>query len=122
MNDEKHRAGVSEVNLVVRHLKLEATEKLNISKTIEEIDQLKGLDSVSFDEQSKVLNIAYDATQLDIDVIEDIISKYGLEVSHDWWTHFKEGYYRFVDKNVKDNSKINSNCCNKIPVDSKRKH
>jgi hypothetical protein len=121
MNKSQHRTGVSEVTLVARHLKLESAQILNINNAVEEIDQLKGLDGVSFDEKSQVLNIAYDATQLNIDDIEKIILKYGLEVSHDWWTHFKESYYRFVDENVKDNSKTVSHCCSKPPAGANRK-
>ncbi|WP_028877590.1 hypothetical protein [Teredinibacter turnerae] len=104
MKSREHRLGVSESNLVVRHLKLGEANHDKILKAVEDIDQIYGLDAVSFDERSYVLNIAYDASRICIDCIEDVLEKYQLEVSHDWWTHFKEGYYRFVDQNIKDNA------------------
>ena len=44
MKQEEHRLGVSEVNLVVRHLKLDAKNVSNINDAITEIDKLYGLD------------------------------------------------------------------------------
>lgn len=40
MKQEEHRLGVSEVNLVVRHLKLDAKNVSNINDAITEIDKL----------------------------------------------------------------------------------
>lgn len=121
MSKKEHRLGVSEVNLVVRHLKLEGATSENINSAIEEIDQLYGLDGVSFDEKSQVINLAYDASRLGIEGIEEILKKYELEVGHDWWTNLKEGYYSFVDQNVKDNAKHQPICCNKTPPGAGKK-
>ena len=113
MKDKEHRLGVSEVNLVKRHLKLEEAPLDKIQLAIEEIDKLYGMDSVSYDDTSRVLNMAYDASRLCIDGIEEILKKHGVEVSHDWWTHFKEEHYRFVDENVKDNAEHEPWSCHK---------
>ncbi|MAK45281.1 MAG: hypothetical protein CMN80_14160 [Spongiibacter sp.] len=121
MKNTEHRLGVSEVNLVVRHLKLDAKNVSNINDAITEIDKLYGLDAVSFDEQSQVLNLAYDASRLCLDGIEDVLAKHGIEVGHDWWTHFKEGYYKFVDQNIKDNSEHEPWSCHKSPPRNRRK-
>ncbi len=118
---KEHRLGVSEVNLVVRHLKLEPSEGTCLLEAIAEVDQLFGLDDISFDDRSHVLNIAYDASRLCLDGIEDILKKHGIEVSHDWWTHFKEGYYRFIDENVQDNAGHESWSCHQSPPSNKRK-
>ena len=53
MKHKEHRLGVSEVNLVTRHLGLKRpinTEKL--TEAIAEIDQLYGLDDIAFVETS----------------------------------------------------------------------
>lgn len=115
MSKKEHRLGVSEVNLVVRHLKLEDAIPENIKATIDEIDQLYGLDGVSFDEKSQVINLAYDASRVGIQGVEEIFEKHGVGISHDWWTNLKEGYYRFVDDNVKDNVKHKPWSCHKPP-------
>ena len=111
MTNTEHRLGVSEVSLVVRHLKLETTTKETLEQALAEIDQVYGIDAVSFDEKSHVLNLAYDATRTCIDGLEEILKGHEIEVSHDWWTHFKEGYYRFVDQNIQENAKTEPWSC-----------
>lgn len=113
MTKKEHRLGVSEVNLVVRHLKLENDTSGKIQEAVKDIDKLYGMDSVSFDEKSQVLNMAYDASRLCIDGIEEILKKHDVELNHGWWTHFKEEHYRFVDVNVKDNAKRDPWSCHK---------
>ncbi|WKE66495.1 cation transporter [Gallaecimonas kandeliae] len=103
MSDLEHRPGVRELNLVVRHLKLDAPDAQKVAQAMAEIDPLLGMDGVSFDDRAQVLSLAYDATRLDLDKLEALLKEHGLTVSHDWWTHLKESYYRFVDQNIKDN-------------------
>ncbi|MCE9687301.1 cation transporter [Shewanella sp. AS16] len=121
MSDLDHRAGVKEASLVVRHLKLEGMTESNKAEVIAAVDQSFGIDSVSYDEKSNILNLAYDATHCDLDGIEDILKTHDVYVAHDWWTHFKEGYYRFVDQNVKDNAVREPWSCHKPPSGSGKK-
>jgi hypothetical protein len=111
----EHRPGVSEVNLVIRHLKLREASADAVTRALGEIDNIHGLDHVSFDHESQVLNIAYDATRTCIDCIEEILDRYQVQVNDDWWTRFKEGYYRYVDQNVKDNATHEPFSCHKVP-------
>ncbi|WP_223668797.1 cation transporter [Kangiella shandongensis] len=115
MRNSEKPPDVSAVNLVVRHLKLESSHLANIEDAIAEISQLFGLDDVSFDTDSLVLNLAYDASRISIDGIEEILERRAIKVSHDWWTRFKEGYYRFVDQNVKDNATHEPWSCHRVP-------
>jgi hypothetical protein len=115
MKTKQHRLGVSEANLVVRHLKLANVNMVQINAAVREIDEIYGLDGVSFDESAGMLNFDYDASRICIDCIEEILEKYHVEISHDWWTNFKEGYYRYVDQNVKDNADHVPFSCHKIP-------
>ena len=112
---ENHRLGVSEVNLVVRHLRIEPIEQIRLQEAITEIDKIYGLDAIFFDEKSHVLNLVYDASRVCLDDIEDLLKQHDVEVSHDWWTHVKEGYYKFVDQNVKDNANHEPWSCHKRP-------
>lgn len=121
MKKQEHRVGVSAVNLVVRHLKLEAVAQDLVAAATEEIDKVYGLDGVSFDEKTQVLNLAYDGSKVSIDGIEELLRKHGINVSHDWWTHFKESYYRFIDDNVKDNARHEPLSCHKVPLGAGRK-
>jgi len=121
MSKKEHRLGVSEINLVVRHLKLEPADQNNLQAVVAEVDQLYGLDAISIDEKSHVLNLAYDASRICLDGIEDVLKKHGVEVSHDWWTHFKEGYYKCIDGNDKDNANHEPWSCHQIPLVAGRK-
>jgi hypothetical protein len=100
----EHRLGVSKVNLVFRHLKLEPSNQQDLHSAIAEIDHLYGLDKVSFDASKRMLNLAYDASRLCIEGIEKILARNSVEISHGWWNRFKEEHYRFVDQNIKDNA------------------
>ncbi|SFG53002.1 cation transporter [Neptunomonas qingdaonensis] len=119
MNDSQHRLGVCEVNLVVRHLRLDKITVANKDLILAEIDAIYGIDNVSFDDKSAVLNIAYDASRCHLDGIEEIIRQHGADVAHDWWTHVKEGYYKYVDQNVKDNAAHEPWSCHKVPPGKK---
>jgi len=99
----KHRLGVSKVNLVMRKLKLDPSDQHFLQQAIEEVDQLYGLDSVAFDEQKRMLRLAYDASRICIECVENILSKHGIAISQGWWNRFKVEHYRFVDQNIKDN-------------------
>ena len=121
MPTQEHRLGVSEANLVIRHLKLEPCEANTMRAALVEIDQLFGLDGVSFDERSHMLNAAYDATRISIDCVLEVLSKYGIEVGHDWWTHLKEGYYRAVDGNVQDKANREPLSCHPPPPAARKR-
>ncbi|MFC1236693.1 cation transporter [Vibrio sp. F74] len=105
MNNQKHRVSVNEINLVVRNLRLSQVNAETRRVMLDEIDHLFGLDEVSYNDHEEKICLAYDASRLCLDGIEDIIRKYGAEIHDDWWTHTKESYYKFADQNVKENAK-----------------
>ena len=121
MSNKDHRLGVSEINLVTRHLKLEPNDEVAIRAAVADIDQLYGLYGVSFDEKKWRLDLAYDASRVCLDCVEDILMKHAVEISHDWWTRFKEEHYRFVDQNVKDNANHEPWSCHQSPPGSGKK-
>lgn len=121
MSKKEHRLGVNEINLVVRHLKLDENSLKNIDRALAEVNSIYGLDAVSFDHDTHALNVAYDASRTDIDSIESILKKHSVEVHQDWWTHFKEEYYRFVDQNVKDNAHHEPWSCHNSPTCDKQR-
>jgi len=104
MSDMDHRPGVREAYLVKRHLKLEALDAARAEAIAQEINRLVGVDKVALDKSSGRLDVAYDAAHLRIEQLEEIVRKYGSDLDHGWWTHFKEGWYRFTDQNVRDNA------------------
>lgn len=120
MENTIERPGVNRANLVTRHLKLKklnpATHKSDtIAEVTEKIDTLQGVQSVSFDQRSSVLNLSYDASRLSLDTIQPILQQYGITLSQGWLSRLKESYYRFVDQNVKETSTREPWCCHKLP-------
>jgi len=115
MTDLDHRVGVRENNLVVRNLRLSKVTNENIDALTAEIDQMLGLDEVSFDRKKQTIHLAYDAVNLNLDGIENVIRKHGADIHDDWWTHTKEEYYKFVDQNMKDNANHVPWSCHKTP-------
>lgn len=115
MNDLEHRPGVKEINLVNRHLKLQGVTEENKEAIITKIDTLIGIESVSFDELTATLNMAYDATHCDLKGIETLLQAHGADTSDGLFTKIKEGYYKFVDQNIKDNDEHEPHCCNAMP-------
>ncbi|WP_304525121.1 cation transporter [Halomonas sp. I5-271120] len=104
MSRNERRLGVNEVNLVTRKLKLEPCDADALRLAIAEIDELFGLQRVTYDTGKRKLSMAYDGSRLCIDHIEEILAQHAIEISHSWWNRFKEDHYRFVDQNIKDNA------------------
>lgn len=121
MSDFDHRAGVKKVNLVTRNLKLSNVNDGNRNVLMEEIDQLFGIDEASFNTKEKSIYLAYDASKINLDGIEEVIKKHGADIHDDWWTHTKEDYYKFVDQNVKDNAEHTPWSCHKTPPGFRKK-
>lgn len=121
MSNNDHRAGVRGINLVNRTLKLNAESVKEVRKAIKEIDLLVGLDSVAYDSEHNLLSVAYDASKVDLNVIEEKLRKFGVEINSGWWTHLKEEYYKFIDQNIKDNSEHTPWSCHRSPPVNKSK-
>lgn len=115
MSDFDHRVGVSEANLVIRNLRLSNVNDGNREALMEEIDELFGIDEAVYNTEEKSIYLAYDALNLNLDGIEDVIRKHGVDINDDWWTHTKEEYYKFVDQNIKDNAQHTPWSCHKTP-------
>jgi hypothetical protein len=115
MSKQEHRLGVEEVNLVKRRLKVIEPNERAITIAVNEIDDIYGLDRVSFDSASHQLYVAYDASKICLDCIEEVLNEHQIRVDQGWWNQFKEDYYRFVDENVKANAKHVPFSCHKVP-------
>ena len=121
MSNNDHRAGVREINLVNRTLKLNTESVKKVREAINEIDRLVGLDSVAYDSDQNLLSVAYDASKVDLTMIEEKLGIFGVEINSGWWTHLKEEYYKFIDQNIKDNSEHTPWSCHRSPPVNKSK-
>ncbi|PKH01183.1 hypothetical protein CXF72_18045 [Psychromonas sp. MB-3u-54] len=121
MNNLEHRVGVTEVNLVIRKLQLKGLTEFNQAKIVSEIDEAFGIENVTLDIKDGLLQIAYDVTHIDLDIIKRLVVKHGAEFSGGWRNNFKQGYYKFVDQNMIENSTHKASCCSRPPARSPKK-
>jgi hypothetical protein len=121
MSNNHHRAGVREINLVNRTLKLNAASAIKIREALKEIDLLVGLDSVVYESDHNLLSVAYDASKVDLNLIEEKLKEFGVEINDGWWTHIKEEYYKFIDQNIKDNASHTPWSCHRSPPGANKK-
>jgi len=84
--------GPAEVVLVRRHLKLDHLNQLQIELLAEVFADEPGVAKVVVRKQW--LDIDYDAAVLTLDRVIAILEAHGGELSADWWTAFKAGWYR----------------------------
>lgn len=82
MSDFDHKVGVSEANLVLRHLKLININEVKVSAIIHDIDATFGVDAVSFENEKTTLHVGYDATHCDLDGIENIVKINGVNTPY----------------------------------------
>jgi hypothetical protein len=116
------RSRAAKLYVLNRHLKLSNIDDAKISAIIKDIDAVFGVDAVSFEHQTQTLHIGYDATHCELDGLENIVKINGAEISHDWWTKFREGYYQFVDENIRESAKHKPWSCHASPQGSHSKH
>lgn len=84
--------GPTDVVLVRRHLKLDHLNQLQIELLAEVFSAEPGVAKVVV--RKHWLDIDYDAAVLTLDRVIDILEAHGGELSADWWTAFKAGWYR----------------------------
>ncbi len=111
MSEVHHKPGVHDAYLMKRHLKLDDLDADKAALIAQEIHQLVGVDTVALDPETQRLDIAYDASVLQIEQIETVVRRHGSDLDHRWWTRFKEGWYRYTD----DNAQHEPWCCSKVP-------
>jgi len=113
MSNIQHRPGVSEVNLVARHLALDISAACagDVDQFLGAVDSLDGIDEIDYDAKTQRLNLSYDATHLSLQKVEKLLQEYHLAIRDNWWNKLKTGYYEFVDTNVKSNAEHQPSCC-----------
>jgi hypothetical protein len=62
------------------------------------------------------LDVRYNASQLNYQLIAETLEKTGFPVWDNWWSRLKDNWYRFSGDNARDNAKAPPPaCCNKPP-------
>jgi hypothetical protein len=105
------RPGINEIFLLSRSLRFVASESWDTELIVTKIDDMPGINTVSLDNDQLMLHLSYDASQLSIDEIEEVIEKCGIRISRDWWTRIKKNWYQFTDSNSRSNASHRSGCC-----------
>ncbi|WP_353614744.1 cation transporter [Mangrovibacter phragmitis] len=115
MSSITHQSGANDVNRVTRKLKLSGVSEDQADALVSEIRQLAGMETVEYSSASASLTFVYDAAQCSVDAVEKVLDRLGAQFAASAWNRVKMGYFRFTDKNIKDNAAHRPHCCNKIP-------
>lgn len=98
-----------------RRLKLSEPDEELLTHAMSAIDEIYGVDQILFDAGKLQLSISYDASRICLECVEEVLSKYKIQIDKGWWNRFKEEYYLFVDENIKANSQHVPFSCHKVP-------
>lgn len=121
MSDTAQRSDVHAAFRVKRHLILQQPAETIASTIVEQIRLQPGVAAVMFDPESRRLDIEYDASQLQIGEVREIVRDQGGEFERGWWANLRAHWYRFTDQNIRDNARHEPHCCNKAPPGKLRK-
>lgn len=114
MRRTEHKPGIHEQFLKTRRLKLGDLPAEQRATLVADLDQLCGVNDVSFDAEKHVLTVEYDVTKACLDVVEEVVDKHHGTLTTGWWSRFKEGWYRFTDNNIRANSTHEPLSCHKV--------
>ncbi len=110
-----HKASIHPGFITKYTLKLTELNSSNFEGVVAEFDELPGIDRVRVNGKRNAINIAYDASQHNIDEMIRIVEKHGFSIKDSWWVRVRLNWQRILDQNIKDNSNHEAHCCNKSP-------
>ncbi len=110
-----HKSGIHEAFLVKRCIRLTEFSSKQATILESQIGDITGIDHIKLDSSQYTMQIAYDASVTSIDAAIEQLEPQGIKPDTGWWTGFKLGWIRQIDRNVRDNAKHQPHCCNKIP-------
>ncbi|MDD3762896.1 MAG: hypothetical protein VX836_19815 [Pseudomonadota bacterium] len=113
--NKPHKPGIHEACLVTRKLLLAGLDDDKAALLSSALADFDGIDSAALDRRRSRLRVVYDAARIDIDALERLVRECGLSIDDSRWARIKEGWYRFVDENVRDNFRSQPRGCHHPP-------
>jgi hypothetical protein len=110
-----HKPGIKLGFLAKHRLQLVDVSQTTAELIIQELSELPHVDMAKMNPSRTVLSVHYEASHHNIDEVIDLLKKHGVNLKENWWVHFKLAWQRQVDENIRDNSKFEPHCCNKLP-------
>ena len=90
---------------LVRHtFKLDRCDPQQAESARSALLELAGMDQVIIEPEERILKLAYDGSQHNIDELLAIVRQNGLRPRKSWWNRMKLGFARNIDQNVWDNA------------------
>jgi hypothetical protein len=112
---DTHKVGINKAFIVKRKLKLSGLTQQGVEWARNEIESIRGVDTLDLQAQSGRMSVSYDASVTSISAILDRLQSQGIEPASDWWNRFKLNWDQQIDQNVRDNAKHVPHCCSKPP-------
>ncbi len=87
----------------------------DLTHTLASISELPGMVSAVVTTSNRLV-VKYDASQIQIDRILELLARSGISIRRGYWQRHCLRWYRFVDHNTATNAQSTpSHCCNKPP-------
>ncbi|MDX1803817.1 MAG: cation transporter [Alcanivorax sp.] len=115
MSNHKPDAAQFNPYRVCRHILVTAFTPQTLQRLNAECEHEYGLEAFLPGPKSGQLVVHYDASQVDLDQVEALLKTHQLQLRQGWWPRLRNGWYRFVDQNVRDNARHEPWCCHKLP-------
>lgn len=86
-----------------------------LHQAIQRLRAMAPVIDVELDRQNR-LHVVYDASRLGMREIESLLGNSGITPGNGFWMSLKQGWYRFLDDNARENARTGSGaCCNRPP-------
>lgn len=112
MSDIKRAKGPFDVN---RRIAVASGSPEQLHQAIQRLREMAPVIDVELDRQNR-LHVVYDASRLGMREIESLLGNSGITTGNGFWSNLKQGWYRFLDDNARDNARSGGGaCCNRPP-------
>ena len=121
MSNRTYRDGVNPGYVVTFKIRYQCLDQTSIAPALAKLDALLGMQQLTLLEKQSALVLKYDASKIDLDQILEMLSTFNITPKSGWWASRKLSHYRFINQNVRDNSKHVPVCCSKPPPEVSRR-
>lgn len=112
MSDIKRAKGPFDVK---RRIAVASGSPEQLHQAIQRLREKAPVIDVELDRKNR-LRVSYDASRLGMREIESLLGNSGITLDNGYWSSLKQGWYRFLDDNARENARTGSGaCCNRPP-------
>lgn len=107
------------MNLAFCHtvrLKFKQISSVDESLVMACLGQLEYVDRIHFESKKSIISFRYDASQLELDIVIDVLDALGIRLYRDsYWWRCKLAFVYYLERNIRSNARHVPHCCGKPP-------